>query len=134
MSRYLILKTDDRHVEAVRKNAKHASDAIPSNLKPDVVFLIQVTKSTSRSPTPVIRYRMNYDRYYKDATKETDLLFGHHWGFILKGKNLKILRHPFNMESVQKTKKNYGAGAIRYVWVDPIDAKVLEEGGYLDPA
>ena len=122
----LLLKTDDKNVEAVRKNAKHATDGVPHEVRPGDTLLIQVTYSSmdgtdvQRPPRhgvcELLRGCRTRERYALGAPLEV-----HHQG----GRNLYQLRPPFDIEKVKVSKKNYGKGVIRYAYVDPADEAVI---------
>ena len=132
--RIIILKTDSTHVEGVRRNAKHATDVPPRNLSPGDIILIQVTVLSSNNPEPVIRYRMEFVRCYEDKMKESDNIWGRHWRYIVEGRNLKNLLHPFDIRKLQTSNVSYGQGAIKYVYVRPQDAVILRARRLLDTA
>jgi len=131
----IILKTDSVHIDGVRKNAKHATGARPRRIARGDIILIQVTVLSSKDPQPVIRYRMDFVRCYKDVEKESDRIWGRHWKYIVEGENLKTLRHPFDIRKIQVTNDiSYGQGAIKYVYVRPEDAAVIRARGLLETA
>jgi hypothetical protein len=78
---------------------------------------------------------MEFVRAYEDLTQESDRIWGQHWNFIIEGRDLKNLRHPFDIRSIQVTDEvSYGKGAIKYVYVRPRDAAVIRAKGLLETA
>lgn len=129
----IVFKTDSKHIFGVRRNAKHATEAIPRMLAPGDLILLQVTEQSARTSAPKIEYAMTFVRCYEDLANESDKIWGRHWRYIVEGRDIYELKRPFDMRTVNKSGTNYGQGAIKYVYVDPQDEEVIRSGGYLDP-
>lgn len=127
----LLLKTDDRHVEGVRKHAKHASDGIPHRISKGDLLLIQVTYLSRRTPVATIRYSMEFVRCYEDLDNESDAIWKRHWRYIIEGKDLKMLRRPFDIRRYQQSSKDYSS-AERYAYVEPEDEAELRRREILE--
>ncbi len=131
----ILLKTDESHMEAVRKNRKHATDGAPQNVRPGDFLLIQVTSGQPGNETRRVRYAMRFKRCYKDTTGESKRLFGKSWKYIIEGDpaTFRMLR-GFDIEDVQVSGANYGQGVIRFAYVDPADEAEIVRRGLLDGA
>lgn len=130
----LLLKTSEEHVHGVRRNAKHATDAVPRELKPGDLILIQVTYSSTANRTSRVRYKMTYVGCYRDTRGESKTIWGKQWDYIIEGRDLCQLFHPFDIDTVNKSGKNYGRGVIKYAYVDSRDLAEAERRGYLSCA
>jgi len=126
----IIFKTDAATLPGVVANAKHALVRVPAQIRPGDLILIAQTIQTLQPGQRQIRYCMSFVRFYKDTLRESDRIWGHHWPFIIEGTGLKELARPFNIAVVQKSSKNYGQGGP-VVYVDPLDQREIQSGGYL---
>jgi len=133
VTRLVVFKTDSKHIFGVVKNAKHATDAIPRELRAGDLILLQVTVQSARSTAPQIEHAMTFVRCYEDLTGESDRIWGRHWRYIVEGKDAYRLKNPFDMRRVNKSGSNYGQGAIKFVYVHPLDEEAIRGGGYLEP-
>ncbi len=117
----LLLKTDESHVDGVRIHRKHATDGVPRGVRPGDSLLVQVTYTSMRVPLHRVKYAMTFVRCYEDTTGESLRIWGHKWRYIIEGAAFCMLRHPFDIETVQVSRKNYGRGVIRFAYVDEAD-------------
>jgi hypothetical protein len=127
----LLLKTDDQHVVGVRRHAKHATDGEPRELRAGDTLLVQVTYASMAAPVSRVRYAMTFVRCYEDRAGESKNIWQHQWRYIIEGKNLCTLRHPFDIDDVKVSSKNYGQGVIRFAYVDPADEAEIRRRGHL---
>jgi hypothetical protein len=126
----ILLKTHQSHMDAVRKNRKHATDGIPQHVSPGDFLLIQVTSGSPGNETRRVRYAMRFKRCYEDTTGECKRIFGETWRYIIEGERdtFRILR-SFDIENVQVSAANYGQGVIRFAYVDPAyETEILRRG------
>lgn len=130
----LLLKTHEQHVAGVRKNRKHATDGRPLDLRPGDDLLVQVTYGSLVDPTHRVKYAMKYVRCYEDRGGESKLIWGHQWRYIIEGRDLCILRHPFDIDKVKVSNKNYGQGVIRFAYIDSTDEEEIRRLGLLECA
>jgi hypothetical protein len=128
----ILLKTRQEHMDAVRRNRKHASDACPERLTVGEWILIQVTAGRPGNETHRVRYAMRFSRCRRDLTEETLRLFGQKWRYLIEGIEFRVLRHPFDIEKVKVSTANYGQGAIRFAYVDKADADAIAARNLLD--
>ena len=133
MRTLLLLKTDSKHIFGVQKHGKHATEALPRDVSPGDLLLIQVTALTSRTHAPMVEYAMTFVRCYEDRENESDAIWGRHWRYIIEGKDFYKLRKPFNVRRKLPRTANVNA-AVKYAYVNPSDAAELERDGYLEAA
>jgi hypothetical protein len=126
----LLLKTRQEHMEAVRKNRKHASDGCPQSIAPGDWLLVQVTFGRPGNETHRVKYAMRFVRCYEDLAGESKRLFGHTWRYIIAGRDFRMLK-PFDIESVRVSNANYGQGVIRFAYIDSADEKLILDRGLL---
>ena len=129
----VLLKTHLGHLRGVKENAKHATDGLLTEMRPGGIALIQVTAQSSPTATPKITHAMTYLGCYPDRDGESRRIWNHEWRYIIQGMNLFELRRPFDIRRAKVSKKNYGQGAIRFVYVLPEDAAAIRAGGWLEP-
>ena len=129
----IIVKTTSLHSHGVRRNRKYATDDPPIELSPGDDVLVQVTVATTPPGQHTVRYRMRFVRYYLDEKNESLAIWGERWRYIIECSDLCVLKRPFDIARVQVSSKDYGA-AVRYVYVQPEDERVLHAKGYLDCA
>ena len=130
----LLLKTDEKHVEGVRRNAKHATEACPRELVEGDLILIQVTYKASGVSVCRVRYVMEFVECYEDKYGESERIWGRHWHHIIEGRNFHQLRRPFDIDELQVSTKNYGRGVIKYAYIRDEDMKRIIALGHLEPA
>ena len=124
MGRIVILKTDRDNIRGVLRSVMHATDEPPTGLEPEDLILIH--EEGGRTIPPRITHTMICDRVYRDVDNESDRIWGRHWEFIVRGKHLRKLRKPLPISAVAVvTKKNYGQGPQRYVYVELADIIAL---------
>jgi 5-methylcytosine-specific restriction protein A len=119
----IIIKNDFKTLEGVLRNQKHASF---NNLQfqPNEIILIQQTITSLNSPAQKsIRWIMNYVETYLDVNNESDLIWGRHWNYIIKGANLRPVE-GFNISDIQFTNQNYKA-AVTHAYVNLADEEVI---------
>ncbi len=132
MRTLLLLKTDAKHLLGVKKHSKHATEAIPKDVTPGDLLLIQVTALTSRTRAPMVEYAMTFVRCYEDRENESDAIWGRHWQYIIEGSDFYKLRKPFNVRRMLPNTLNVNA-AVKYAYINPTDAAELERRGSLEP-
>ncbi len=76
---------------------------------------------------------MTFVRCYEDMNNESDKIWKHHWRYIIKGRDFHKLQRPFDIRRVQRSQRNYGHGAINFVYIDDLDALAIRSGGHLEP-
>lgn len=130
----ILLKTSEEHVQGVRRHALHATDAPPRNLRTGDLILIQVTYNSAANRTSRVRYKMTFVDCYRDTTGESKSIWGKRWEYIIEGKDLCSLRHPFDIEAVNVSGKNYGRGVIKYAYLTPQELAEIERRGWLECA
>jgi 5-methylcytosine-specific restriction enzyme A len=126
----LLLKTSPSHLSGVFQNSKHAVDVLPRQVRRGDLLLIQ--QDGTRTTPPLVRYVMEFEAFYSDLSRESDKIWGRHWQYIIKGRNIYAV-NPFNIKRYQVTNRNYGQGAILYAHVDPADEQHLIKSGMLEP-
>ena len=75
--------------------------------------------------------RWNFLRCYDDLQNESDSIWGIHWPYIIEASTVWKLYRSFDITLVKVSDKNYGRGAMRFVYVDPADVRTIIEKGYL---
>jgi len=130
----LLLKTHENHVDGVRKHRKHASDDCPNYIRNGDWLLIQVTYGSTAYPIHRVKYAMRFVDCHEDIQGESDIIWGRHWQRIIQRCDLRILRHPFDIDNIKVSSKHYGQGVIRFAYIDPADEAAILEGGFLEPA
>jgi hypothetical protein len=130
----LLLKTRQQHMDAVRRSHKHASDVCPKKIGRGDWLLIQVTSGAAGNETHRVKYAMQFLRCYPDTAGESFRLFGYSWQYIIEGDAFRILRHPFDIETIKVSSTNYGQGVIRFAYVHPADASAIIKKELLTPA
>jgi len=117
----LLLKTDQTHMDGVRKNRAHATDGEPQKIRVGDWLLVQVTSGPPGNETRRVKFAMRFVSCLPDTTGESLRIWGKQWKFLIRGGDFRILRHPFDIESIRVSAANYGQGVIRFAYVDPSD-------------
>lgn len=129
----VLLKTNAANLAGVKKFAKHASEGVLRQLAPGGTLLIQVTANSSSTAVPIVKYAMTFVRCYPDTMGETIAIWHRRWRYVIEGRDIFQLRRPFDIRRVQVTTRNYGRGAIRFVYLADADANAIRIGGHLEP-
>lgn len=130
----LLLKTRQGHMTGVRRNRKHATDAVPQHLQPGDFLLVQVTSGPPGNETHRVKYAMRFVECYEDSEGESLRIWGQQWRYIIAGDDFRLLRCPFDIEDVRVSEANYGQGVIRFAYIAPADEAEILRRGLLETA
>ena len=126
----VIVKTSGKTIGKVVHHAKHALNGHLRLRRGDMILISQTKDSLPAFAKP-IQYIMEYEYCYYDREKESKRIWGKFWRYIIKGRNCRRLRNPFDISDVQVTAKDYGRGGT-IVYVEPDDIRVLNEKRLLE--
>lgn len=126
----IIVRTSAETIDNVVLHMKHALNGRPK-LSPGEKILIAQTKSSLPYHKEPIQYLMEFEQIYYDKEKESLKIWGKFWPYIIKGKNCKRLKTPFDINRIQTTNKNYGRGGP-IVYVERKDEDIIINNGLLD--
>lgn len=115
----LLFKNSSKTMEGVLKNAKHATNGKPHDVKPGDIILIAQTKSTLLPGQKPIRWIMDFVSCEEDEDNLSDKIWGKHWRYIISGENVRAVE-PFDLNEIKITSKNYDA-VQTFAVIDPED-------------
>lgn len=95
-------------MEGVLKNASHATNGKPHEIKEGDIILIAQTKNTLNNGEKPIRWIMNYVSCKEDNEDMTLKIWGHKWRYIIKGENIRSVE-PFDIMDIKISSKDYNA-------------------------
>lgn len=115
----VLFKNSAHTMEGVLRNAMHATDSRPIGAKAGDIILIAQTKTTLRPGQKSIRWIMEFVSCEEDVSNESGRIWGKHWRYVIRGKNLRSIE-PFDIGTLQESSKNYDA-IVTHGPVDPDD-------------
>ena len=130
----LLLKTRAEHMDGVRRQRMHATDAAPRHVGVGDWLLVQVTYGKQGNEAHRVRYAMRFAACTRDDEQLSFRIWGQTWKYLIRGTDFRLLKRPFDIEQVQVSGANYGRGAVRYAYVEPVDAAEIVRRGLLDGA
>ena len=127
----IIIRTSEETIGKVVRHSKHSLKMCPRQLSKDDIILIAQTKHSLHFAKEPIQYLMEFDSCYYDKERESLQLFGRYWPYIIKGRNCRPLKTPFDISKVKTASKNYGQGGP-IVYVEHEDEALLKDRGLLE--
>lgn len=128
MPTMIILRTTTEHIKGVIDHQKHALDRPMQRAQPGDILLI----AEMRPKGPAIaRYAMWFKDQHPDDARESEIIWGRHWNFLIEGERGRELTAPFVPAEV-KPRGPYRQGGP-YVYVRPEDAEDFRRDGRLAP-
>ena len=117
----ILFKNHASTLNGVLKNAKHASNGRPRNIKPGDIILIAQTKGSLLPNEKPIRWIMNYVSCYEDTENESSKIWGKKWRYIIQGENVRSIE-PFDIEDIKVSNKDYNS-VQTFCELEPNDEK-----------
>jgi 5-methylcytosine-specific restriction protein A len=122
----IIIKNTDITLNGVLANQKTGLDGeFKTKPKEGDLILIQQKFNTLLKWQKSIRWVMEFEEIYEDTANESDAIWGRHYKFIVKGRNLTPVE-GFNIREIQVSETDYEAAQF-FTYLRPEDETLVRE-------